>query len=310
MIESSSPVEAPQSAIRQCSPAHLFRSFWIGGFESATHRNTRGERLDMIAGAQHDVRVREDYRLLRAVGIATARDALRWHLIDNGGRYDFSSFEPMLKAAIETGVQVIWDLCHYGYPDDIDLLKPEFVDRFARFSAAVTRFIRDHTDEIPYFSPVNEINFFAWAAARDLMYPHAFGRDNEIKTQLVRAGIASVQAIRDVEPRARITWPEPTIHVLPPRNRPDFAPAARAYRESQFDAWDMIAGRLHPELGGKPEYLDIVGSNFYHSNEWEYEGSGRLRWEDEPRDERWVPYHELLREIRQRYERPLYVAET
>src|SRR5947209_5875490 len=216
----------------------MFRSFWIAGYESATHRNTRGDRLDMIAGVQHDSKVCEDYRLLPTVGIRTARDGVRWHLIDKGGgQYDFSSFEPMLRAALSHGIQVIWDLCHYGYPDGIDLLKPAFVDRFARFSRAVARFIRERTDEIPFYSPVNEISFFAWGASRDLMYPYAFGHDDEVKLQLVRAAIACAQAVRDVDPRARLSYPEPTIEVLPPRNRPDLAGTARAYRNSQFDAW-------------------------------------------------------------------------
>ena len=100
------------------------------------------------------------------------------------------------------------------------------------------------------------------------------------------------------------------MNVLPPRNRPDLGPKAEMYRLSQFEAWDMISGRLHPELGGRPDYLDIPGSNFYHSNEWEIEGNGRLRWEDEPRDERWQPYHRMLLELWRRYERPVYIGET
>lgn len=283
----------------------------MAGYESATHRNTRGDRLDMIAGVQHDVKVCDDYRLLRSAGIETARDSLRWHLIDQGnGTFDFSSFEPMLRAAQSNGIQVIWDLCHYGFPDGIDLLKPEFVDRFGKFARAVARFIREHTDEVPFYSPMNEINFFSWGAARDLMYPYAFGKDDEIKLQLCRAAIEAANEVRGVDSRARLSYPEPTIHVLPPRNRPDLAAQATAYRNSQFDAWDIMAGRLHPELGGRPELLDIAGSNFYHSNQWEIEGNGHLRWHEEPRDERWMPYHQMLREIWERYRRPVYVAET
>lgn len=312
-IENSSPaltVEPGRHRAPKLTPSRIFRSFWIAGYESATHINPGGERLDMIAGVQHDAKAREDYRLLKEVGMRTARDGVRWHLIDRGGTYDFSSFEPMLSAALAEGIQVIWDLCHYGYPNDVDLLKPEFVDRFARFCRATARFVREHSDEVPFYSPVNEIDFFAWGASREIIYPHATGRDNDIKQQLVRAGIAGVEAVWDVDPRARFSWPEPTIHVLPPRGRPDLAEEARMYREAQFAAWDMIAGRTHPELGGNPKYLDIPGSNFYHSNEWEIEGNGRLRWEDEPRDSRWLPYHKLLEEIWIRYKRPLYVAET
>ena len=54
--------------------------------------------------------------------LRTVRDGLRWHLIETPpGHYDWSSFLPMLRAATAAGVQVIWDLCHYGWPDDIDI---------------------------------------------------------------------------------------------------------------------------------------------------------------------------------------------
>lgn len=265
----------------------------------------------MIAGVQHDVRAAQDYRLLSQFGIRTARDGTRWHLIDRGGgRYDFSSFEPMLQAALSADIQVIWDLCHYGWPDDLELLSPKFVDRFAKYGHAVARFIHEHTDEVPFYSPMNEINFMVWGLSVGLLGPAIKGHDMEVKRQLTRAAIAACEAIWSVDRRARFTYPEPIIHVLPPRSRPDLAITAEQYRRSQFEAWDMIAGYAQPELGGHPKYLDILGANFYHSNQWEIEGSGRLRWEDEPRDDRWRPLHRMLAEVWTRYERPLYIAET
>ena len=71
----------------------------------------------------------------------------------------------MLRAATAAGVQVVWDLCHYGWPDDIDIWSPEFVDRFAAFAAAAARVVRDETDGVPFYSPVNEISYWAWAVA-------------------------------------------------------------------------------------------------------------------------------------------------
>ena len=74
-------------------------------------------------------------------------DAIRWHLIERSpGAYDFSSVLSMLDAARRAGVQVIWDLLHYGWPDDIDIFAPEFVERFARLAAAFAEVAQAHTD--------------------------------------------------------------------------------------------------------------------------------------------------------------------
>ena len=78
----------------------LFSSFWAAGFECSTQINSAGVRLDMTAALQHDVCAAADYRRLHEVGIATARDGLRWHLIDRGGAFDWSSWLPMLEAAL------------------------------------------------------------------------------------------------------------------------------------------------------------------------------------------------------------------
>jgi hypothetical protein len=288
----------------------LLRSFWIAGFEDSCQINSAGVRLDMTAALQHDRFAAEDYRLIRGVGMSTARDGLRWHLIDRGGRYDWSSWLPMLEAARSEGVQVIWDLCHYGWPDDLDIFSPEFVSRFARFAGEAARLHREHTDETPFWSPVNEMSFFAWAASRELMFPNAFGRGGEIKCQLVRAAIAAMDAIWDVDARARMLFPEPLIHNVPPRRRPWLTGPAKAQRDSQFEAWDMIAGRRSPELGGAEKYLDIVGVNFYAANQWEVPGGRKLHWDAGSDDPRWLPLHQLLLEVNERYRRPIVIAET
>ena len=289
----------------------LFRSFWMGGFECSCHINHSGHRLDMTAGVQHDHQAELDYGLLVTEEMQAARDGLRWHLIDHGhGVFDFSSFTPMLTAALRQGVQVIWDLCHYGWPDDLDLFSPAFVERFRKFSAAVARLVREHTDEVPFYAPVNEISFFSWAAARGLMYPYAEGRDNELKRQLVRAAIAAIEGVRGVDPRARFVFPEPTIYVVPAVGHPEQKRAAEQYTNSQFEAWDMIAGFSHPDLGGRPDYLDILGCNFYSPNEWQVSDGKRMRWDEIPRDPRWRPLNLLLQDVWDRYRRPLFLAET
>jgi hypothetical protein len=291
-------------------PARLFRSFWMAGFECSCQINSAGERLDMTAALQHDVYAAEDYRRIRDLGMATARDGLRWHLIDRQGRYDWSSWLPMLDAAGEAGVQVAWDLCHYGWPDDIDIFSRDFLDRFGAYAAEAAHVHRERTGQPGFWTPVNEINFFTWAASRDLMFPYALGRDGELKRQLVCAALTAVRAVRSVAPGARFIYPEPLIHNVPPRWRPwDRAPS-RIQRASQFEAWDMLAGRVEPELGGAEEHLDVVGINFYAANQWEVPGGRKLHWDNGSNDPRWVPLHRLLAEVWERYRRPLFIAET
>ena len=284
----------------------------MGGFESACHVNGQGRRVDMIAATQHDRCADADYGRLRQVGIRSVRDAARWHLIEpSPGVFDFSSLDGMLAAARRHQVQVVWDLCHYGWPDGLDIFAPAFVDRFAQFCGGVARHIREGGDEVPLYTPVNEISFFSWAAGEVGWFaPYGRHRGLELKRQLVRACIAGIEAIWAVDPRARIVTVEPLIHVVPPRGRPDVHGGAAAYRHAQFEAWDMLTGALAPELGGDPRYLDLLGVNFYHDNQWEHPGGTRIVWADHPRDSRWMPLHQLLLEAHARYGRPVCISET
>jgi beta-glucosidase/6-phospho-beta-glucosidase/beta-galactosidase len=295
------------NAIRHASP---FRSFFMGGFECSTHRLRSGRRLDVIGATAHDRLARADYRRLADLGLRTARDGLRWHLIETTpGIYDFASVRPMLAAARETGVQVIWDVLHYGWPDDLDIFSDAFVPRIASFARAFAELATQESDEPPWIVPVNEISFFAWAAGEiGIFNPFATGRGDELKRQLIRAAIAAIEAAWDVNPDIRIVHTEPMINVVPDRDRPQDAPAAEGHRQAQYTALDAIAGRVWPELGGRERFLQTIGVNYYVHNQWIYPGGhGRMI---EPSHPRYRPVWQMLREVHQRYQRPLFIAET
>jgi len=290
----------------------IFRSFWMGGFESSCHVNEAGVRLDMLHATQHDRFVAEDYAALRKLRIATVRDTIRWHRVETvPGSYDFASVDSYLDAANAVGVEVIWDLLHYGWPDGLDVFSNEFVERFASFCTAVAFRLRERLPDGRFYTPVNEISFCAWAAG-EVGWFHPFGhhRGGEIKQQLVRAWIAGVDAIRAVDPAARFVSVEPLIHTVPPRGQSDVGGLAAAQNASQWEAWDMIIGRSQPQLGGHPRYLDIVGANFYHDNQWEVPGGRKIHWHLKPRDARWVPFSQLILGAYERYQRPIIIAET
>jgi beta-glucosidase/6-phospho-beta-glucosidase/beta-galactosidase len=283
------------------------KSFFLGGFECSTHRRADGARLDLLASTQHDRFAEEDYRQLAGQDIRTVRDGLRWHLIEVApGRFDWSSFVPMLHAARKVGTQVIWDLCHYGWPDDLDIWSAAFVDRFASFAGASARLVRDEVDEAPIYCPINEMSFWAWAGgdvAR--INPFATERGGELKRQLVRATIAAIDAVRAVDPRARFITAEPLIHVTSGSQDPQHIFDADEYRLYQFEATDLLSGRREPELGGRADCLDMLGVNFYPDNQW-YLGGPTIPLGHHA----YRPLADMLQEAGERYGRPIIISET
>ncbi|MDQ3221148.1 MAG: beta-glucosidase [Acidobacteriota bacterium] len=286
----------------------LFPSFFMGGFECSTHRNNRGKRLDLVASTRHDEFAELDYSRLIEIGIRTARDGVRWHLIEiEPFRYDFSSLENQVAAARKTGIRVIWDYFHYGFPNDLDIFTPEFIERFVKFAAVTTEYLQSELGNELFVCPVNEISFFSWIAG-DVgnFYPNKKKRGNDLKRQLVRTAIQSTDVIKFVCPTARILFTDPAIHVVPKDDSHYAIRAAENYRSAQFDAFDMLAGIKEPELGGNPKYLDLLGLNYYFHNQWRHPSRRKIPLGHKS----YRPFHSILNEFAERYGRPIVIAET
>ncbi|MBA3684298.1 MAG: glycoside hydrolase [Planctomycetes bacterium] len=288
----------------------MFQSFFIAGFECATGYNARGAWFDQIAATHHDTHADQDYARLVEVGIHGAREAIRWPVVDRGqGRYDFASVEPFVLAADRHGVEVIWDLFHYGYPVDLDPLSDGFIAAFAEYCHACATWIAQRTQGTCYFTPVNEPSFFAWAAGHAGRFaPHLTGKGWEMKVAMARAGIAGINAIRAACPAARIVNVDPLCRVVAPRDRPDLAEAVAHFNDrAVFESWDMLAGTMMPELGGSRRHLDIVGMNYYWTNQWELTRDECPLAEDDPRR---APLRDLIRAVHVRYGGELMITET
>jgi beta-glucosidase/6-phospho-beta-glucosidase/beta-galactosidase len=286
--------------------APLFNSFFMAGFECSTHRRRDGVRLDLIRATGHDMLVASDYQRCLDMGIGTVRDGLRWHLVEaTRGVYDWSSWIPMLEAATAKGVQVVWDMLHYGSPDWIGQGDAEFVDAFARFAAEAVRVHRSVAGTAPILCPINEISFFTWAAKNGSFRTTAPDTPGVFKRHLVRAAIAGIEAMRSVDAGCRFISAEPLIHIAPLDGSEASRLAAEERRLGQFEATDMLLGLSAPELGGRPDLLDAIGLNFYPDNQWYLEGSTIPLGHHDYR-----PLSSLLREAYCRYEKPILLTET
>lgn len=291
----------------------IFPTFFLSGFECSTFHWKGQGRRDLVAETRHRECAEEDYALLRKLGIAVAREGIPWPLVDRGGRYDFSSIDPMIAAMERCQILPIWDLCHYGYPDDLDPFAAGFAERFAAYCRAAAEYVVPRLRGPHCFTPVNEITFFAYCGGEwGWVAPYRTARQDRfsLRLALCRAAIAGARAIREVDPTARMVNLDPLVRVVPPRDRPDLAEAAR--RESDDDmflAWDVLCGLRHPELGGGPEILDVVGANNYSFGQMEYREHGPHAALP-PGDDRIEPLCDLLRLVWERYRRPMIIGET
>lgn len=292
----------------------IFPTFFLSGFECSNFLwGEQCVRRNLVAETAHDRRAAEDYRILNRLGIAVAREGIPWPMVDRGGRLDFSCIDPFIEAMNASKIMPIWDLCHYGYPDDLDPFSDAFVARFAAYCRAAAEYVMPKVRGPHFFTPVNEITFFSYCAGEwGWAAPYRRSREDRMRLRmaLCRAAIAGVKAIRGVDSSARMVHIDPLVRVVAPRDRPDQVEAARHETESDtFLAWDIIAGRAHPEFGGSPEILDIVGANNYSFGQMEYRESGPHA-PLSPGDDRIAPLCDMLDTVWQRYRRPMIIGET
>jgi beta-glucosidase/6-phospho-beta-glucosidase/beta-galactosidase len=283
-----------------------FASFFQAGFECSSHRRRDGVRIDLIRATGHDKHVLRDYRLCHELGFRTLRDGLRWHLIEKSpGNFDWASWLPALEAAEAIGLEVIWDLFHYGSPDHVNQAAGDFPQRFTEFALAALEVQQSVTGRAPLVCPLNEINFLSWAV--EVGYFPCPGAEEVgwFKRQLVRTAIQSATAIRKQWPKATIVWAEPLVHIAPHSHRRPEVRAAEAARQGQFQSYDWILGKAEPELGGNETLADMVGLNFYPHNQWYLDGPTIPMGHHEYR-----PLADMLVEVAERYGKPIFLSET
>jgi beta-glucosidase/6-phospho-beta-glucosidase/beta-galactosidase len=284
----------------------IFSSFFQAGFECSSHRRKDGVRLDLIRATSHDRHALRDYRLCERMGLRTLRDGLRWHLIEKSpGQYDWSSWLPMVEAAEEVGLEIVWDLFHYGSPDHVDQASPDFPRRFADFAVAALEVRRSITAARAFVCPLNEINFVCWAVESGYFPPIGPDERGWLKTQLVTAWIEAVRAIRDRWPDTIVVGAEPLIHVAPHDQRKETKLAAEQNRAGMFQSYDWITGREWPDLGGNASMIDVIGLNYYPHNQWYWQGPTIPMGHHEYR-----PLADMLAEMAERYGKPLFLSET
>ncbi|SEJ38769.1 Beta-glucosidase/6-phospho-beta-glucosidase/beta-galactosidase [Dyadobacter sp. SG02] len=307
-------VEEPGKWNRAFSSASPFRTFWMAGFECADQLNASGNRVDMLEMTAHLELIHDDYARISALGLKTVREGIRWSVVEKEPfRYDFSYVLEMIHAARAGGIQQIWDICHFGFPDDLTPFHPQFTDRFVALCKAFTTFyIRHNPGEILYVTPINEVSFLSWLGGEvGGTVPYCHNSGWQVKYALMRAYIAAAIAMKEISDLVKIITTEPLVNMVPVTDpTPEEQLLADAEHEQQFQSVDMLCGRICPELGGNPGLVDILGFNYYYNNQWIVGGYAFLDWNDPLPDPRWQPLANLLEAAYLRYGKPILLSET
>jgi len=289
-------------------PLPPLNSFLMGGFECADHINRSGERINLQSETHHHIRVAEDYAALKRIGISVVREGVCWSEVEiKPFVFDFSRLLPFFKAAREYNIQIIWDLCHFGYPNDLIPTHPKFVARFVFFCEQFLRFHLHYSNRRPWLVPINEISFLSWHSG-DMRgtVPFAVNAGWDIKYHLCRAKIEGIKALKAIEPTTVVMVVEPLvkIHAAEEPLDPDHLAEINTY---QYQAMDIVLGRQCPELGGGENLVDALGFNYYYNNQWNHLNVP-LPWPDI--EKKHTPFRELLKEAYSRYGKPIILTET
>ncbi|UKT63960.1 amine oxidase [Pedobacter mucosus] len=291
-----------------------FRSFWMAGFECSDQLNHYGNRVDLSEITGHLTNAATDYNLIKSIGILTVREGIRWSKIETQPFvFDFTSVAKMIDAAKENGIQQIWDICHFGYPDDLSPLHPHFESRFVAVCSAFANFFKSYCpNEQLIVTPVNEVGFISWLGGDHASTtPYARGMGWDVKYSLIRAYIQGIKAMKAIDASVKILTTEPLVNIVPPLNaNPEMVRKAAEDHEIQYQAVDMLTGKICPELGGSDDLIDYLGFNFYYNNQWISNEFTFLPWANLEPDPRFRGLSSLFLEAYQRYNKPILLTET
>ncbi|KFE99184.1 hypothetical protein IX39_00410 [Chryseobacterium formosense] len=291
-----------------------FDSFLMAGFECADHQNAFGDRVDLYRASGHDIYLADDYELLSKFHIKTVREGIRWSSVETiPYQYDWTEVENIIRVSQEKGIQVIWDICHFGYPDDLTPLHPMFA---RRFSHLCSEFVKKARSIIPInqpliVTPINEVSFISWLGG-DVRgtSPYCIGQGWEVKYALMKAYIEGIEMMKMIDSSLRIMVTEPLINIVSNSQDPLDILKADKRNIEQFQVHDILSGAICPELRGKPEYLDLIGVNYYYNNQWINETHEVLLWTDNPPHPTYKSLQTQIENVFVKYGRPIIISET
>ncbi|MCA1815023.1 MAG: family 1 glycosylhydrolase [Acidobacteria bacterium] len=301
-------------------PAFMFAT----GIENSSPTIDGGRvRVDEMARCRHYERWREDFALVRDLGITFLRYGVPLHkTFVAADRFDWSLADQTFGALREIDIVPIADLCHFGVPDWIgNFQNPDFPDLFARYARAFA----ERFPWVQLYTPVNEMYICAKFSARygwwneQLKGERAFV--NALK-HIVKANVLAMRAVLDVRPDAIFIQSESSEYFH--AESPDAIKPAEIMNSERFLSLDLNYGRrvesemyeyladngmtrdeYHFFLDNTLKHHCIMGNDYYVTNEHRVAADGATRAAGEI-----FGYAEITWQYYDRYRLPVMHTET
>jgi len=199
-------------------------------------------RQDELAKTKHYDRWRDDFRLLRELGIDYLRYGAPYFSTHTGpGKYDWAFTDETFNALHQQNTTLIVDLCHFGVPDWIgNFQNNDFPRLFVEYARAFAR----RFPWVRFYTPVNEIFIAATFSAQFGWWNERLKSDrafvNALKN-LSKANVMAMHAILEECPNAIFIQSESTQYFHP--EAPNCQDNARRFNEKRFLAFDLTYGQ-------------------------------------------------------------------
>ncbi len=304
----------------------MFATGIENSFPVITGRDGRDQRVDELAKCYFYKRWREDFQLVRDLGIDYLRYGPQYYAVSTGpDKYDWHFCDETFGELRRLAITPIADLCHFGVPDWIgNFQNPDLPRLFADYART---FVKRY-DHVRYVTPVNEVLVCADFSARQGWWNERMRSDTAFVTALrhmCRATILAEEEILEVRPNMLFVQSEATqfYHAATPAA----VDTAEFFNQQRFLSFDLCYGhqvesRMYEFLmdNGMPReeyhwFMEhgealrphcVMGNDYYFTNEHTVKA-------DEKHHERpgeIFGYYVLTRHYAERYRLPVMHTET
>ena len=285
--------------------------------------NNGRKRVDEMEKCLHYARWRDDFELVRELGVRFLRYGPPLHTTFRGPEhYDWNFADQTFAALKSTGIVPIVDLCHFGVPDWIgNFQNPDFPALFAAYAGAFA----ERFPWVQLYTPVNEMFICATFSAAYGWWNEQLRSDAAFVTALkniVKANVLAMHAILDQRPDAIFIQSESSEYFHaenPAAIRPAEWMNSRRFlsldlnygRKVNSDVYEflmdsgMTRDEYHFFMNNNLKHHCVLGNDYYITNEHHVSADGMTYFAGDI-----FGYNEITRQYYDRYRLPVMHTET